>query len=83
MRRTTTIRAQALHFKYEIPQFHAALRILEAESIVDTIRLCPDNKGIWISRPHEYMTGVDEQSEPTLLALIHVTGAYGCLEDDL
>jgi hypothetical protein len=44
--RTTAIRTQTLHLKYEVPQFHATLGILKAERIVDAIRLCPDNEGI-------------------------------------
>jgi len=44
--RTTAIRTQTLHLKYKVPQFHATLRILKAERVVDTIRLCPDNEGI-------------------------------------
>ena len=34
IRESCTLHAQGLSFEYEIPQFHAALRILEAERIV-------------------------------------------------
>ena len=44
--RTAAICTQTLHLKYKVPKFHAALRILKTERVVNAIRLGPDNEGI-------------------------------------